>query len=101
MSNFKVGQRVVAIRDHSQGIIKKDETFPVLGINRNICCGSLTIDVGLKVVGRKRICVCGCSRKNDNYFGASLFRPIDEISNTTYEEVMQWIESGKPIETLN
>jgi len=102
MSNFKVGKKVVAIKSHSAGFFKKGQEFILIGIKERSCCGNLVLDIGFKsdyFTGTQ--CNCGKINEYDSYFSASSFRPIDELSNTTYDEVMQWIESGQPIEILN
>lgn len=101
MSNFRVGQRVICIKSHSMGIFKKGQIFVVASINNTPCCNALGLDVSIHTNHENIICTCGAEYKNDNHWGAELFRPIDELSNITYDEVMQWIESGQPIEILN
>jgi len=79
---FRIGQKVVALRDSRFGYFKKDKTYNVLDIE--ICdCGYITICIG-KVVKDYSFEICNkCEvirkRKGEYAFhGASNFAPIEE-----------------------
>jgi len=57
LSQFYVGQKVVAIKDHSQGVFKKGDEFVVLNIMKNCC--NWQIDVGIKGTSHVGQCTCG------------------------------------------
>jgi len=101
MSNFKIGQEVVCIKSHSMGFFKKGEEFTIQGIKIEKCCKLITLDIGLKFDYVNGECVCGNTTEWDNYFSSSLFAPKQELSNTTYNEVLEWMAKGNPIEQLN
>jgi len=101
MSNFKIGQEIVCIKSHSLSLFKKGDEFVIQGIKKEKCCNTITLDIGLKFDFILARCVCGKETEWDNYFGSSLFVPKQELSNTTYNEVMEWIANGNPIEQLN
>lgn len=93
MSTFRVGQRVVCINNkpffenvfnNSLLYLKEGEIYTVEKATHD---GLLLKEVK--------------SSHPTNEFNITRFRPLDELSNTTYNEVMEWIESGKPIEILN
>jgi len=86
---FKVGQKVVCVKDHSDKLFIKGQRFRVYGIKVEPCCGLKTIDVGIKSNHTLIECVCGAEVKNDNYFSLKLFRPLDE---TFAEEVLSNIK---------
>lgn len=92
MSKFYIGQKIVAIKDHSQGIFKKGDEFTVLGITR--CCGYdgydlIEIYVNDGNIGTK------CTKCNFVHYGdwfcESCFAPI-ELSTTTFEDVIKQVE---------
>jgi len=91
MSNFRVGEKVVCVK-HDPFCVDTMEFLPAPKVDEIVTINWINHD-GTKI---------GFEEYDfDDYWDACLFRPIDELSNTTYDEVMQWIESGQPIETLN
>jgi len=99
--NFYVGQEVVAIRDHSQGIFKKGQEFVIRGIKKG-CCG-IDLDIGMNE--SVYISVCDCGRETIEHgclwFNSNRFSPKQQLSETTYNEVKMWIEQGKELAILN
>jgi hypothetical protein len=98
LPKFYLGQKVVVVQDHSQGIIKKGEKFTVTGI-RNVCCG-WRVTVGLRAGERlprfngyyrcnqcnKRMYVGG----QESLFCESLFAPIqDDFEAITFSKVLE------------
>jgi hypothetical protein len=96
MSNFRVGQRVVCI-DHFK--------YNKLGLKNKPCQPKINEEVTIYKIRQDGYLYLKQYPLNVNgqtqVFNPAKFRPIDELSNTTYDEVMQWIESGKPIAILN
>jgi len=90
MSNFRVGEKVVCVVPTESGSIKKDKVYTVFGLHTCSFTGKLGLILKEATPAHRK-----------KAFWCWRFRPIDELSNTTYDEVMQWIESGQPIETLN
>lgn len=46
---FYIGQKIVAIRDHSAGLFKKGQEFTVLNLKESTCmCKDDLIDIGIK-----------------------------------------------------
>jgi len=99
--NFYVGLEVVAIKNHSRGRFKKGQEFVIQGIKKEPCCGLVTVDVGIYSDKKLSICRCGKISKNDCYYGADYFTPKQQLSETTYNEVMMCIEQGKELAILN
>ena len=88
MSRFYIGQKVVAIKDHSQGMFKKGDEFTILDITKR-CCRSL-VDIGIKSIYETAICIdCRTVVKAtpNALFTESCFAPI-ELSETTFEDVI-------------
>lgn len=49
MSNWYIGQRIVAIRDHSQKVFKRGDEFTIKGLQTPECkCKGVEIDIGHK-----------------------------------------------------
>lgn len=89
MSKFYIGQKIVAIKDHSQLIFKKGDEFTVLGISK--CC-EYGVNINVRIPGKVTFCnICG-SNYNGIYFRESSFAPI-ELSITTFEDVIKQYET--------
>lgn len=96
---FHVGQRVVAIKNHSQGAFKKGDEFIVFDIVGG-CCEYL-VYVGINTEASLVRCnLCNKVKRKDKelYFSHRLFAPIQEISNETFESIEQWITEQEAIE---
>lgn len=91
MSKFYIGQKIVAIKDHSQGIFKKGDEFVVLG-SKNICCGTI-INIGITTEYYHMLCDCNYRYENNgiHWCHDDMFAPI-ELSNTTFEDVIKQLE---------
>lgn len=57
--NFRIGQEVVCIKDHSQGVIKKGQTFIIKNLWVRECCGFVVADLGINRTGLGCKCKCG------------------------------------------
>lgn len=88
---FRIGQRVVCVKNHSKGLVKAGQQYTVNGVN--FCCKPL-VDVGVFTFGKAMNCCGKRMEGNINWFSTSLFAPIEEISETTYDEVMEKISEG-------
>lgn len=90
---FYVGQMVVAIKGHSQGIYKKGQEFVVLGLYKSNC-GCWNINVGIKSRAPKTYCITHPEtiwlNNGESAFGASGFAPIEEtFQSITLEKVLE------------
>ena len=78
--DYRAGDDIVAIRDHSQGIVSKGDVFTAIQIQRNGCGCVLLVDIGLKSDRPfTRCAVCGNNEeKSDNtwWVDARLFRRL-------------------------
>lgn len=97
---FYVGQRVVAIKDHSQGFFKKGQEFKVTGMYPYICkCKSgWTITVGQVHFSPLHEPCCGIcktrfERKGQRQFETIAFAPIEEqeFKAVTFKKIMEEI----------
>ena len=99
-TNFYVGQEVVAIKDHSRGLFKKRDEFVIQGIKEGCCV--VELNVGIKTNYTTITCVyCGKQTANYDYYCASSFAPKQQLSETTYNDVQEWIKQGKELAILN
>lgn len=87
MSKFYIGQKVVAIKDHSQGIFKKGDEFTVLGIGE--CCNTGLVNINIECVSNLK-CECGKIHIG-SWFDSVCFAPI-ELSTTTFEDLIKQFE---------
>lgn len=46
--DYRTGDDIVAIRDHSQGVFLKDDVFTAIALQRNSCGCIFVVDIGLK-----------------------------------------------------
>jgi hypothetical protein len=78
--DYRAGDEVVCIRDHSQGIVKKGQVYTANQITRMGCGCVLLVDVGLKSDRQFTQCAaCGMNdEKTDNiwWIDARLFRRL-------------------------
>lgn len=88
MIKFYIGQKIVAIKDHSQGIFKKGDEFVVLGLSE--CCKRPLVNIIANTKKTKSECGCG-NIFLGHWFYESMFLPI-ELSNTTFEDVIKQLE---------
>lgn len=88
---FYVGQRVVAIKDHSMGSFKKGDIKTVLGIEKLCCCWN--IDVGIKFSQILWQCNTCKALKDTNQIGwinARSFAPIQEnFQSISLEKILE------------
>ena len=93
--NFHIGQDVVALKDHSQGIFKKDDTFSIKGIILGNCmCNKILLDIGIKTNCNTRTCrICEFESEINNFiafFDSKLFAPLDELTDISeLQEVLE------------
>jgi len=105
MSRFKIGQRVVAVKDHSQGEFKKGDEFIVDGFSCCENCGKQRINLlGFDSPTTIR-CKNGCDHIGSYKrieFSKYLFAPLqsfgDHIAETIIQELTPFIELSEEIE---
>lgn len=87
MSNWRIGQDIVAIRTHIQGYFKEGDTFTVEAIKRGLCpCCPIMLNIGMKRT-QNRFYSCSMHlvslhEQDDPYFFGSLhFSPLDSLAD--------------------
>lgn len=94
LPKFYVGQKVVAIRNHSQGRFKIGDTFTVLANITNTCCNiPYLVDVGLPSLRSYLRCACGSKQPSGpkHLIGDIMFAPVVQIEFPlmTYSKVIE------------
>lgn len=66
--DYRAGDDIVAIKDHSQGVFLKGDVFTAMAMQRNSCGCIFLVDIGLKSDRPFTMCpVCGMrDEKTDN-----------------------------------
>lgn len=106
--NFKVGQEVVCVKTHSQGVVKEGEIYVVKDMKID-CCKELSLDVGVSskkidahlTIGQICRCAdCGRQKVHDGiwWLAHDLFKPLDELYNEELTEELTEIFSKQPFE---
>jgi hypothetical protein len=97
---YEIGQQVVCVKTHSQGIVKEGQVHSIKRIA--LCsCGYISLDVGITFNdGNLMVCTCGKKESINGtwWLGAKLFRPLDDLYNTKIEELMNEVNEKKPFE---
>lgn len=101
--NWYIGQRIIVIRNHSQGFFKKGDEFIIKGLSESICnCKGLLIDIGIRVntrqvgrIVRCRYCRGTYIKSNVAWFSEINFQPFDfdisELTNILKEPILEAI----------
>jgi hypothetical protein len=90
---FEVGQKIVCVKTHPEGVVKEGEVYTVKDIQID-CCRDLVLDIGIKATSQKtfiRCRFCGATEKNDGVWWllANRFRPLDDMYNEEIEELTE------------
>lgn len=108
--NWYIGQRIIAIVDHSQGAFKKGDEFKIKGLRPSTCkCKSIQIYVGIDADAtiRSTYSKCRvCDIRHNNYeykwwFKEKCFAPIDErpeLSEYIDENILEVVIPGTLID---
>lgn len=92
-SLFYVGQKIVAIKDHSSGHFEKGDEFTVLDINEYCKCGC-----NVKIF-QGELVTHGCAKCNTYkqfngyYYAQEMFAPLQELSEFTFEEAIKMFDT--------
>lgn len=82
---FYIGQKIVAIRNHSQGVFKEGDEFTVLNVMEAYCkCTAQLVDIGFSLQGRLYCNKCRLDGgySNIHFFGSENFAPLENYSNS-------------------
>ena len=100
--DYRTGDDIVAIRDHSQGVFLKGDVFTAMALQRNSCGCIFVVDIGLKSDRPFTKCpVCDVNdEKTDNvwWVDALAFR---KLLSRSEEEDLAEVLAGVLSEELN
>ena len=110
MAQFEVGKKVICIRSHRDGVVKRGEIYELLAIKKYGCkiCNTLVVDVGFKddsvEIGKQAVCFhhgyAGGKLIADGIWWLStcLFAPYDDsLSETTVDELLETISEPQTV----
>lgn len=89
---FYIGQKVVAIKNHSQGLFKRDDDFVIRGLRKSGCCNIWLVDIGRKTsCGIIKCNGCGFAERSEiGWYAAKLFAPIEsKFESISFEKVIE------------
>lgn len=102
--DYRAGDDIICIKDHSQGIVKKGQVYTAHEITRMGCGCILLVDVGLKSDRPFTKCAaCGMNdEKTDDvwWVDARLFRRLmDKSTEAEFESAFAELMEGELIST--
>jgi hypothetical protein len=98
---FEVGQKVVCIKNHSQGVVIEGKIYTVFGLKPCTSCKLLRLDVGISTP-RDGICSCGTRHAQNgiHWIASNLFRPLDDdFATSVLENILEQIKEEQ-LETI-
>ena len=86
---FYVGQKIVCIKDHSSGAVKKGQHFIVMNVEK-FCCDWL-VDIGILNDHPSMECnYCGMKIMSQSFlFSQTLFAPEEQFAAITFTKVIE------------
>jgi len=104
MLDYRTGDDIVAIKDHSQGVFFKGDVFTAMAMQRNGCGCILLVDIGLKSDRKYTRCpVCEMNdEKTDNIWwvdARSFRRLLTKSQEADLAEVLEEVFSEPLINT--
>lgn len=98
---FELGQKVVCLGKHPQGLLKDGEIYTVKDLMLCPKCKHLAVDVGVKQTYIGSGCHCGqfISGHENCWFSHTRFRPLDDLYNEELNEELSEIFTKQPFET--
>lgn len=92
MAEFKVGGKVICVKSHSRGVVKKNTIHTVHDLRDAPCgCGNKEINIDIASANTSQRCSI-CGRITHSVYGyywlsARLFRPLDDFKEVTFEKI--------------
>ena len=100
MAEFKVGGKVVCVKDHSEKLVKTGIVYPVNYIHK-CSCGALSLDVGIEYDLNPDfeygVTQCHCGKIDESprpLFDSCLFLPLDDFQQVTYTKILEQVPVG-------
>ena len=92
--NWHIGQEIVCIKTHSQGVVKRGKIYTIQGLQQSSCeCHYIDIDVGIKGNGSNTVRCGDCKGitrvvGNIHWLHEELFAPL-EYDEQAIEELLE------------
>ena len=99
--DYTIGDEIVCVRTHSQGIVKEGQIFTCLGLKKSPCqkCASYLVNIGIKSSNKIGEVFTHCSNLHQYdkptiddgnwWFNVTLFRSLQKIDISEALEVLQ------------
>lgn len=93
MSNWYIGQNILAVKDHTWGFIKKGAVYRIRGLRSGGCsCGKVEINIGVANPADAQTCKwCNFLTRNTDGFiwlCETNFAPIEEADLSELMEIL-------------
>jgi hypothetical protein len=93
---FEVGMQVICIKNHSEKVVIKGQSFIISEIKNTECCGLTLLDIGIRTELGYTLCSCGkISHVSDcaYWIDALLFIPVqkDAFKSVSWEHIVEEI----------
>lgn len=106
--NWYIGQRIVAVVDHSQGKFKKGDEFTIKGLRGAFCgCNKILIDIGITLpLNWSSIYTCAyCGSKIEynsriHWFAETCFAPLEPFEAEAEKAVKKLLEETLEVVSL-
>ena len=97
---FELGQKIVCVKSHSEGVVKEGEIYIVKDLRLCSKCKDLDIDVGIKTNLPLGQCCCNHAAFTNgiHWLAHDLFRPLDDLYNEELNEELSEILTKEPFE---
>lgn len=101
MAHFEVGKKVICIKDHSMGVVKRGDIFELHSIRKSPCgCGAIELDVNIPTPSYAKSVICTrCSTKTLGtpttwWVRSDRFAPYDDsLSELTSDKLIEQLET--------
>ena len=98
---FEIGQKVVCVKTHPEGVVKEGEVYTLIGWKQSCCSQQVNVGIKSKRLPNGAICKCPKCQQldiSDGYWWlkSTRFRPLDDLFNEEIEELMNEIEELCP-----
>jgi len=91
--NFKIGEKIVCIKQHSKNILTVNKIYNVIDVRYCVRCGTQKVDIGILLNPDKNHTRCRCSERITSpvwWLASYLFVPLEY--QTCHDELLETVE---------
>lgn len=100
--NYTLGDKVICVRDHSQGFVTKGQVFTVIGMSIPCQCNEVWVNVGVKNNYDLTHCVHCKTITTGTWFSHHLFRKFQDPLQEQLENIEQvWKQEEEFVDLYN